>query len=312
MSLNIQRVQQIVSSWKVAKVENVERFENVENDEKGFVRNGVTIERFALLISCNYKNVPGAQLNGCGNDTQLMEAWLSSKRYANITILTDDAATATRLVKYNPQFPSKANIIANLQSLVNRVNAWTSVDPQQRIAHVVLHYSGHGDQIRDTSGDEVSGKDQVIVPNDFKSAGILVDDDLKKWTVDAFRNQVRFLFLPDSCFSGTVLDLPLVNTTKAPPSPPQPSNNVWAISISGSRDNQTSADAYLQNYKRVQGAMTGSLINVLNRKQTESLTLVQFTQLLQQELKRQRFSQIPQLCCSSTVSPWKDLCYVLF
>lgn len=41
------------------------------------------------------------------------------------------------------------------------------------------HFSGHGSQAEDTSGDEQGGKDDTICPADYASAGQIIDDDLK-------------------------------------------------------------------------------------------------------------------------------------
>ena len=42
-----------------------------------------------------------------------------------------------------------------------------------------LHYSGHGGSTKDLDGDEEDGQDEYICPVDFKSAGTIVDDELK-------------------------------------------------------------------------------------------------------------------------------------
>lgn len=42
-----------------------------------------------------------------------------------------------------------------------------------------LHYSGHGGQTPDKDGDEEDGMDECICPVDYKSAGTIIDDDLK-------------------------------------------------------------------------------------------------------------------------------------
>ena len=47
------------------------------------------------------------------------------------------------------------------------------------LTEIFFHYSGHGSQIRDVaSGDELDGRDEIIVPLDFRRAGIITDDDL--------------------------------------------------------------------------------------------------------------------------------------
>ena len=42
-----------------------------------------------------------------------------------------------------------------------------------------FHYSGHGSQVKDKSGDEDDNQDEVIIPLDFESAGVISDDVLK-------------------------------------------------------------------------------------------------------------------------------------
>jgi hypothetical protein len=41
-----------------------------------------------------------------------------------------------------------------------------------------FHYSGHGSQVVDHSGDEEDGLDETICPVDFKSAGQIIDDEV--------------------------------------------------------------------------------------------------------------------------------------
>ena len=41
---------------------------------------------------------------------------------------------------------------------------------------LVFQYAGHGDQIPDEDKDEDDGLDEVILPMDHKTAGVIVDD----------------------------------------------------------------------------------------------------------------------------------------
>ncbi len=43
---------------------------------------------------------------------------------------------------------------------------------------LLLHFSGHGSQKRDTDGDEEDGMDETICPMDYERAGVIVDDEL--------------------------------------------------------------------------------------------------------------------------------------
>lgn len=79
---------------------------------------------------------------------------------------------------------------------------------------IVIHYSGHGQQIFDDNGDEIDNKDEAIVPYDafvrysdtYKGESHLRDDDIGN-IVTNFRNKLgktgQLLVLLDSCHSGT-------------------------------------------------------------------------------------------------------------
>ena len=41
-----------------------------------------------------------------------------------------------------------------------------------------MHYSGHGVSVQDHSGDESDGQDEALVPTDFATKGVIIDDEL--------------------------------------------------------------------------------------------------------------------------------------
>jgi hypothetical protein len=49
---------------------------------------------------------------------------------------------------------------------------------------LVFHFSGHGSQQRDTSGEEADGLNETICPADFRAAGEIVDDELNRLLVN--------------------------------------------------------------------------------------------------------------------------------
>lgn len=272
------------------------------------------IRRFALVISCNYKNVPSATLQGCGNDSLVTLELMRARGFAvdDVAVLTDDSETARQLGQYRVGFPTRSTIVSELDALVRRVNSWTS-SGGNRYARVLMQYSGHGDLVRDVSGDEASGFDSTIVPNDFLQSGQILDDEIRARTVNKFVGNVAFLFWSDSCHSGTVLDLPLISesTTVQLPLKLENPTGVWAASLSGSRDNQTSADAWYDAAKRFQGAMSISLVNVLKQFNVGTVSCCQLADLLRAEVIRGGFQQRPQLCCNSSVNPRCDVLFPL-
>ena len=73
---------------------------------------------------------------------------------------------------------------------------------------LVFHYSGHGSQQRNYTGDEVDGYDETLCPLDFKTQGMIVDDEINATIVRPLPRGVRLHAFIDACHSGTVLDLP--------------------------------------------------------------------------------------------------------
>lgn len=73
---------------------------------------------------------------------------------------------------------------------------------------LVFHFSGHGVQRLDPSGDEVDGFDEALCPLDFEANGTIVDDEINETLVQPLPRGVKLHALVDACHSGTVLDLP--------------------------------------------------------------------------------------------------------
>ncbi len=148
--------------------------------------------RRAVLIGINYVGKKNA-LPGCHNDVRNMLEYLITKEgflRKNIAILMDDGKHV---------HPTHDNIM----------NAYKTIIEQSMPGDTVfLHFSGHGGQIIDESGDEDDGFDETIIPVDFETAGHILDDTLCDEVVKKFRKGVHVTALMDSCHSGTVLDLP--------------------------------------------------------------------------------------------------------
>lgn len=139
--------------------------------------------RKALLVGINA--YPDAPLRGCINDVKQMQAAL--KRYysfadANIRLVLDKDATL-------------AGMKAGLE--------WLAQGGNDADAVRVFHFSGHGVQVVDKNGDEPDGRDEALAPYDYKTAGMLIDDDLGA-LYDRFPKIGNLTLIMDSCHSGTV------------------------------------------------------------------------------------------------------------
>ena len=149
----------------------------------------------ALCVGINnFKNFPGAALQGCVNDATEMTALLQKLlgfQGSDITLLTDAQAT-------------KANIISNLKAMVDGAKAG-------KYSYLVFSLSSHGTQVPDLSGDEPDRADEAFCPHDLAQAGnkwdtnhIIVDDELRDLFIQLPANVLLEVYL-DTCHSGTGL-----------------------------------------------------------------------------------------------------------
>jgi hypothetical protein len=145
----------------------------------------------ALLIGINYKN-SDASLNGCINDVNNIRSILINNcGYSpqNIRILTEEQQVQ----------PTRKNIESNVQWLV------TNCLPGDTL---FFYYSGHGSFVKDASnGDETDGQDEVIIPLDYKTQGVITDDWLFNNMVTKVPVNVSLWAFADCCHSGTMVDL---------------------------------------------------------------------------------------------------------
>jgi hypothetical protein len=164
-----------------------------------------------------------------------------------------------------------------------------------------IHYSGHGTSTRDFSGDELDGLDECIIPCDYKTGGVIIDDNIKH-ILSQFNPITRIICVFDCCHSGTVADLKYkflsrYSTTIENTAPPC---NPRIICISGCMDNQVSADAYnVMNMKKFSGAMTSCLILAMNMYPNKCQSDIFFLlDKILEILRSKGFEQIPQITSS--------------
>jgi GTP:adenosylcobinamide-phosphate guanylyltransferase len=216
----------------------------------------------------------------------------------NIITLRDD--------NNNFEKPTYYNIIKNLNLLIEKANQ------DKDCEEIFILYSGHGTYIKDLNRDEKDGRDEVIVPCDFK---LIKDDDLSN-IIRKLRDNIQCYCLMDCCHSGTILDLPYVHTTNMGKTIIQSDNskiyatynNKKIVMISGCLDSQTSSDVYniynndkdmtdyMINNDRAGGALTANFIKIVYNN--PRIKFIECLPLLHLVLKLQRFTQLPQLSTS--------------
>ena len=208
----------------------------------------------ALLIGINYYNTAN-ELNGCIEDIKnVRNALVDAYNYpvGNIVMLRDDQTSAALL-------PTRSNILAQLSALVQQ---------SSRLEEIWVHYSGHGSYVRDQNGDEFSGRDSTIVPCDFAKSGVIVDDELLT-LLRLVKPTCRVILLFDSCFSGSVCDLPWSFEFIAGNTFSRSLLNRVVVThpnmymMSGCKDTQTSADIYVASNKAYAGAFTNAFLECL-------------------------------------------------
>jgi metacaspase-1 len=260
----------------------------------------------ALLVGINRYRIPGADLRGCVNDVKNLKSVLT--RYygfadKDIQTLTDLQAT-------------KKAMQSGITKLIGKARAGDVL---------LLHYSGHGSNVPDRSGDEADERDEILCPTDLDWKDPLLDDWLRA-EFDKLPAGVNFTVIMDCCHSGTntraiqppdakrierylpnPLDLlaaesgrRLRGTVRGGRAELRAASrrgdivnvNMPELLITGCRSTQTSADAYIGN--TYNGALTYNLVAAIKARKGK-LTYRQLHALALQSLKKGRFDQVPQL-----------------
>lgn len=156
--------------------------------------------RRALLIGINYSG--SSKLRGCVRDVTFMVHLLRTKfgfKDSDFYIMTDKPHGIQNVHSGKPY---RKNILEAMKWLVNGARAGDSL---------FFHFSGHGSQVRDTSGDEADGYDETILPMDYQTAGHIVDDEIYDIMVRRLAKGARLTSVMDCCHSGTGMDLPYIH-----------------------------------------------------------------------------------------------------
>lgn len=261
----------------------------------------------ALLIGINYFGT-SAELQGCINDCNNLKGVLLNKfsfSADSIKFLNDLPENKNTLL-----YPTAANIRKALKELVTEAKTG-------KINKLWLSYSGHGSNTADKSGDELDGKDEMWCPVDYDvtvfmgkrrpiEERFILDDEIYTLLQQLPASCTCFV-MSDSCHSGSIMDLkymydPVTGQYKKQQNKLDTAAQI--ICISGCKDEQTSADASIDN--KYCGAMTWSFLKVL-----ESATILKYDDLVlqMQALLKGKYEQVPCLTTSTPLSQ-NDLFYV--
>jgi len=274
----------------------------------------------AFLVGINkYSSAP---LNGCVNDVLLMYKILSEKFGFNtndINIITDQQAT-------------KSNIISGLQKLTSNltpndtilfhysghgsqviVNDWTNnPEPDGRDEILCPYDLDWNDPLRDNDLNSIfknipKGVKSIILLDCCHSGTGLRDNPILPTSPHYGKMKNKFISAPvanilsnplvflddnldyifpeiDKSNIQTQLNKFMVNTV----------DQANAILLSGCKDNQTSADAYIGG--RYHGAFTYSLVQTLS-KFSFKISYFELINEINKTISKLQFKQIPQLEC---------------
>ncbi len=232
----------------------------------------------ALIIGINYVGTNN-ELNGCINDAKNIKKYLVEDKKVkenNILLLEDNGIK-----------PTREKILEGFDWLVEK--------SKQGYTKLWFSYSGHGYYIKDTNGDEKDGRDEVLCPIDYATNGFVTDDEIRARLVEKLGANIRLFALIDACNSGTMLDLKYMyderrrrfsyaSRVKNP--------KASVIMISGCKDTQTSADAYID------GEYTGALTYTFLSNAKKNVNFLELIFLVNKYLDRNSYTQDPRLSFS--------------
>ena len=256
----------------------------------------------ALLIGINlYKKFQN--LRGCVNDSKSMRKILMNYlgfEPENIRVLIDNRAT-------------KENIMIRLNWLVKASKPGD---------YLILHFAGHGAQIRDRDGDELLDQlDEIICPYDMDWDGTYITDDEISCIFKELKKEVLLEVFLDCCHSGAgtreipaaagngdqreicyrYLEPPFDIACRSDIFPELPMRGFGHKSElaklnhvlwSACRDDQSAADAYIG--ERFHGVFTYSICN--HFEATGGMTSrIGLLRRIRASIRHGGFSQIPQL-----------------
>ena len=153
------------------------------------------VKRALIIAIGNYPASTGWSHLSSLNDVPLVKRLLNTQGFSdwNISVITDSAAT-------------KKGILWAFDKLLNECQTGDIV---------VIHYSGHGQQMEDDNGDEIDGLDEALIPFDaniryskeYTGQNHLRDDLIGEY-IDKFRKKLgkkgMLNFFADACYSGTI------------------------------------------------------------------------------------------------------------
>jgi hypothetical protein len=207
------------------------------------------------------------------------------------SILDKRGFLSSIITEKSPIKPTKDNIIKELSSFLSKAKDDDTL---------YIHYSGHGSNVIDISGDEHDRKDETIVTTDLLN---ITDDELHTIIKENLKSKSKLFAVFDSCHSGSILDLDYIlkdNKLLSSSSSSSSSFPPDVVLISGCRDEQYSQEVTTSNGSN--GLLTTSLYNNLCFSTNNNISWIQLFSNIKNLLKNIGADQVPQLSCSSMIN----------
>lgn len=102
-------------------------------------------------------------------------------------------------------------------TFLNITEAFKALSEQSQPGDAVfIHFSGHGGRVLDAVADtETESYDEIIVPSDYNTSGLVRDTLVFKTLLAPMRYGVTVTILIDACDTGMMLDLPYSWSTRS-------------------------------------------------------------------------------------------------
>ena len=163
----------------------------------------VTGRKRSLLIGCNYHGNEEAELKASHDDVRSMKDYI-----VNVHGFSESEEMMTILLDDNKHEPP---------TFINIVEAFKSLSEQSQPGDAVfIQFSGHGGRILDSPiNNNVESYDEMLVPSDYSTSGVIRDTLIFKTLLAPMRYGVTVTIVIDSCDTGMMLDLPYLWSTRS-------------------------------------------------------------------------------------------------
>jgi metacaspase-1 len=245
-------------------------------------------KKAALLIGINYKN-SNLELRGCKNDVMSTKNMLVNQcgfLEEDIKILLEEDDSE------NIADPTYVNILEGIEWLVEKSFGG--------YGSLWFQYSGHGEFVKDKSGDEMDGYDECILTSDYYK---IIDDELFSLLVTQINLNSKLFCLMDCCHSGTILDLE-INYSPYPDSmlktitnKNKSKNNV--ITLSGCTDKEKTKEIEFKTNEWY-GMLTKTFLDTFQKYDFVPKINILLNDI-NENFKAHRFNQTPQISSSKDI-----------